>query len=489
MFRRFFLVLICCCFVAITAVSLTSETAYGQSNRWTLPYRLSTGKGKASQATLITDDYGYVHAFWSEFLDDSRSLLQYSRFDGDSWSIPIDIYITQPFIGIGSITADIDKQGILHLIWTEGLDGPAYYSFAPAYDALSAKNWSDPHRIFIRVDTARLQIDSKGVFHLVYMRVLGEDPGVYYIHSENQGITWSNPFWIDPDIPEDHAPRSLYFSLDDQDGLHAAWYYVPRNDVGGDWVRYVHSLDGGDTWSTPFTIDRDGSDDGKLSNAGPVMAVVGQTVHIIWAAGDPFLYRYHRYSRNAGQTWSPPARIMGDLNGQAFDGLAVDGEGRLHYFAQIRFPQGIYHSYWDGDHWTTPNLIYLIRSNGSERIGDRIHAHNTNPAVRDGNQLVLTFADPPPDANRRLFTMNLVMPDVPPATIEPTPVIERTAEISPTPIVSPTPTSQPVATGDEDVSTLSKTPSLNQPLWIGFIPTFMILFGVIVYRAFIKPKH
>src|SRR5207247_1489570 len=108
-------------------------------------------------------------------------------------------------------------------------------------------------------------------------------------------------------------------------------------------------------------------------------------------------YRNYRYSTDAGLTWSVSERIFGELNGQAFDGLAVDGAGRVHFFGQIRYPQGIYHAIWDHGTWSVPDLVYLILQGDSstEVMGDRIHAHDTVPVVRAGNQLVLTFADGP----------------------------------------------------------------------------------------------
>jgi len=462
------------------------QTASGQTGRWTLPYRLSSGKGKADEATLVADRYGSVHAFWTEDLPDNRTIIQYARFDGESWTFPIDIYISLPFIGIGTVSAAVDHDGTLAIVWTEGISGPAYYSSAPAYGPVTAAVWAKPTRILVPADGAVLRIDSQGIFHVLYTKFLGDNPGVYYIRSENKGITWSVPVWLDPDITENHGPRSLHFEIDGEDGLHAAWYYVPRDAVGGNWVRYVHSLDGGETWSTPFTIDIAADDNSGLQNAGPVMTVQGTTAHIIWAGGE-LNFRNHRYSRDAGRTWSPTARIMGDLNGQAFDGLAIDGAGRIHYFAQLRFPQGIYHTYWDRDHWSSPSLIYLIRTTGEEPIIDQVHAHHTHAAVRAGNQLVVTFNDPPPEPTRRLFAMSLVLDDIPAIPLEPTPTVEVTPEASPTVQPSPTPTARDL--NFEQDATITEMPSPIASMWIGFIPTFAFLLGVIVYMAYVKGRR
>ena len=264
---------------------------------------------KAREETLVSDQYGYVHVFWTEELPDERLIIQYTAYDGVTWSSPTDIRVTEPFRSIGNISAVVDSNGILHIMWSESDVGPAFYTSAPAHDATSAHKWQQPRMLKFPANRIKLQIDSRGFFHVLYVKFLGEEQGVYYVRSEDQGISWTDPVRLDPDILPDYGPRSLNFEIDNAGGLHAAWYYVPRQDVGGDWVRYAHSLDGGNTWSDPFTIDKLDEEaliNGEtLSAAGPIMAIQGQNVHIVWAGGI-FHYRHHLYSTDAGRTWSTP---------------------------------------------------------------------------------------------------------------------------------------------------------------------------------------
>jgi hypothetical protein len=474
---------------------IASGQAQAQGGGWSEPYRLSSDAGSASEGYAVADQYGYVHVFWSETLSvDQRPIIQYARFDGETWSTPTNIYVGRPLVSVENVSPVVDQHGTLHIAWAEGLvqDGPAYYTYAPANNALSAQNWAPPLRIDIPSKSLRLRVDSRGVFHLLYTNVTGET-GVYYIHSEDQGITWSDPVWLDPDILPNHVPDDLNFELDEQDGLHAVWFYSVLNPLyRPDWVRYAHSLDGGKTWSLPFLIDHY-VEDGEhgLEFAGPIMTVQGQTVHVIWAAG-PLPYRYHRFSTDAGQTWSAPKQIFGDLHGQAFDGFAVDGAGRVHFVGQIRFPRGIYHAYWDQTQWTSPSLIYLITLDEKEiaegyDFGDVIHAHNTNPVVRAGNQLVLTFADQPGIPNRRLFVMQRTLDDIPPLESVPTPVPSATPvrEPSPTPRQ---PTPLPTLTATEPLFDTAgaqppgQVPSLNLSLSVALIPTLLLLGGTVVIR-------
>jgi len=473
--------------------------AQAQDKGWSEPYRLSSDAGKASEATLVADQFGYVHCFWSEVLfEDGRTILQYARFDGGTWSAPNDFYLTSR--GIENMSAVVDQGGTLHLIWTESFNGPVYYTYAPAANALSVQNWAPPLRIPIPAGIVRLKIDSKGVFHIIYVN-RADEIGVYYVRSTDQGASWSEPLWLDPDILPDHTPDSLNFELDENDGLHVVWFYgALARDGQADWVRYIHSLDGGDTWSVPFLLDRYVEEtEHSLRVASPTMIVQGQTVHVIWAAGS-FPYRHHRFSTDAGRTWSNPAQLFGELHGQAFDGLAVDGAGRVHFFAQIRYPIGIHEATWDAGQWTPASLLYLIAQEGAEpaseeelaesvqgQFGDRVHAHHTHPVVRAGNQLVLTFADGPADPNRRLFAMYRTMDDVTPLETmpTPTPTVTQIPPPSPTPTQpapTPTATPKPSLMNTAEDQPLGEIPKADSALEFGVIPVLLLLGGTLVFR-------
>jgi len=483
------------CAVTLLSVFLISTVnAQTRSGGWSEPYQLSSPAGRASEAVLVADQFGFVHSFWIETLfENQREIIQYARFDGATWTEPNDIFMAD--VEIENLAAAVDQHGRLHLVWSEGLTGPVYYTHAPANDALSTKNWTPPIQLNIQAGILSMQIDSKDVIHLLYIN-RGTELGVYYVRSEDNGITWSEPLWLDPDIPLKHTPASLNFALDENDGLHAAWNYYPleRDSPNLAMVRYIHSLDSGITWSMPFVIDQyiEGIDY-DLDFAEPKMITQGQTVHIIWTAGD-LPYRRYRFSTDAGQTWSAPTQIFGELHGQAFDGLAVDGAGRVHFFGQIRYPMGIYHAYLDQTQWTLPTLIYLIAQEASlEGMGDRIHAHYTYPAVRAGNQLVLTFTDGPADPNRRLFAMVSTMNDISPSILEPTPVPSATPVPEPSPTAA-LPTLFPTRTATTALTNTATPPMEGSPrpglvIWITVVPNLLLLGGMIVYRLSRKHKN
>jgi len=480
-------------FVMLVSIPWVTMVDAQEQGGWSPPYRLSSEQGDASEGTMLSDQFGYVHVFWVEknLLDD-HSVIQYARFDGITWSGPVDIHAARPGNQIESVSVVVDQHGQMHLVWTEGVSGPTYYSSAPAHDALSAKRWSSPLRTGIPAYRAKLQIDSENVFHIVYTDFFGDQPGVYYTRSDDQGRTWSEPDWLDPDILPNHSPFWINFELDDSGGLHIVWNYVDPESGIGRWVRYAHSLDQGATWSLPFTIDETDEADDELRMANPGLAIQGENVYVIWA-GDSLTHREFRFSTDFGQTWSVPVRIFGELHGQAIgDGLAIDAAGRLHFVGQIRYPQGIYHAYWNRSYWSIPSVSYLIAQDAYADVRDRIHAHNIRLAIRSGNQLVTTFTNSPGEKEQLvLYAMHRTLNDVSPLMPVPTPE----PVLTPTPLVQPssTPTSPPIAPTapalhlDKEIKSLetdSVTPM--NTLLLALVPALLLAGSIIVFQLFHK---
>ncbi len=456
--------------------------AQTEDSRWQGPRLLSNpGVTEAGQGLMVADDYGFLHVFWTETDPvDSFHTLNYARFDGEIWSDPIDIRAKPADINIPWYAPAVDHNGRLHILWTETNTGPIFYSTAPVNDALSARNWSRPIPINVPAYQMKMQIDSKGNLHIVYLNFYGQEPGIYYIRSTDGGETWSTPLWIDPDIRLNYSPNTLQFVIDASDGLHASWYYVADllESGRGEVIRYAHSLDGGDTWSSPFSIDVADEDPGELRQPYPGLAAVGNAIHVIYA-GNEQTQREDRISYDQGVTWGETTRIFGELQGQALgDGNAVDAAGRLHFFGQIRWPQGVQHSAWQPDlGWSDPEIIYLIARNSDEGRQGRYHAHSVRAAVRNGNQLVVTFTD---EAIGPLYVMYRTLEDVPPLPLLPTPAptalpIEATA--TPT---NPTPT--PAIGAIPPGTVVTAAPNIGNGFWLGVIPPIILVVIVVLFR-------
>lgn len=446
---KWFKVAISAWVIWLMAILLTgSAAAQVQDDNWSEPYRLSSDIGSVIGAggRVVADDYGNVHVFWAEGgYPDLRIAVMYARYDGETWSEPVDIWLTPPDSTFGFLSNPvIDDQANIHLVWTLSQTGPTYYVKAPIDGALSARNWVRHPSIDVPSNRSELAVDSHGVLHIVYSNLEGGEPGVYYLRSEDGGESWSQPFWIDPDKPLNYTPARVILLRDEAtDALHVLYKYdetVDEIGIGKD-IRYVHSFDGGNTWSDPFIVDAADEEIDELRAGGMVFAVHDNQVHVVWA-GTSTTRREHRYSLDGGFTWSETFRVFGELNGSAGDSLVVDGDGQIQYLGQIRFPQGMWNVTWNGEEWENPSLVYLIRQT-SEDEHQGIHIHAINAIVRGGNQLIATFTNSPSEDQQFLYVMTRYFDDIEPIPALPMPTVEPT--VVPTPIptrdkyVEPTP--------------------------------------------------
>ncbi len=469
-----------------------------QDNDWAQLIQLSSPDGQVEEQTIFADDFGYVHLFWIESgFADRRTVIMYSRFDGALWSSPIDIFASAPNAGIGAFAATSDRQGNLHLAFSEGFYTLVQYTTAPIQGALSASNWRRPVMINAYGYKFDLVTDSGDHLHLLYSSLIDEEPGIYYISSEDGGETWSPSIWLDPDIPVNVTPSLVNLERGDDDALHALWFYQDEN-LFGTWVRYANSFDHGRTWSRPFTIDEvDPPGSNNLRMPYPALAVSGKTVHAVWA-GDYSTRREHRVSRDAGLTWSEPSFVFGNLLGQALgDGLAVDAAGRMHFMGQIRWPQGVYHFYWDDGIWSPPEMVYLIARDAFEPLGDRVHAHRVRLAIRSGNQLVLTFTTSTVDPQSILYATHYTMTDVNPLPAVPlptpttTPAAPAGGQAAPAGTPEPTavvPTAPAAEQGEIPTAGGEVTEQAIHPMNLLLLSTLPTVFTVVLVLAYREVK-
>jgi hypothetical protein len=378
-------------------------------------------------------------------------------------------------------------------MWTEGNSGPVYYTYVAAHDGLSVQNWATPIRLDIPAYRIRFLVDSEEVYHLLYSSFYGKQPGVFYTQSIDNGSNWSEPHWLDADIPSSYAPDVIQFEIDDKDGLHAVWYYMELNLGGatGRWVRYAQSIDSGENWSVPLTFDQVNVNGEGPNLPYPGLVIQGKNIHIIWASGD-LLYRKHLLSTDSGNSWGETRQIFGELHGQSIgDGLAIDAINRIHFLGVIRWPIALYHAYWDGNQWSLPSIVYLISSSDSNPIGERINAHFIRLAIRDGNQLVGIFTDSPGTINAGLYSVHSTIEDIQSISVEPSPPISPTQMPTTAPptnssVVGVDPTLTPIPFDSQRIPSEMTNPGSS--LWSGIVPAILLVGSIFIFQFFRKHR-
>jgi hypothetical protein len=442
--------------------------------------------------TTVEDDYGHLHLFWIESdVDANRTLVQYRLLDGTGWTQPIDIFVFPYLINLASIRAILDKTGMIHLFWQPGQYSPVYHSYSIDLDPASAKSWSEPQSIgFDDALNYAIEFSPDGTYHIAFTKYGGQEQGVFYAYSLDQGETWSEPNWIDPDFPNGFYPFMLNFEKDNEGGLHLAWSYNLPKEQGtpGRWLRYAHSQDGGKTWKTPITIV--GRKDSLNTITGAMMSVSGKNIILVWA-DNPF-YRYYAYSSNLGNTWSTSEQIFGDLLGQAGDGCTVDVLDQVHFVGQIRYPMGIYHAIWEQYRWSAPKLVYLIQESPASPYKGRIRAHNVKLRFRAGNQMIIFFTNEPIEPTLVLYEIHCLADDLPYLTPKAVPTVTATLPPATTTMqkIEETPTQQfQFSDGSNQSSEANGAFDNSGILLIGILPVVFLIVVVIMSRSVIhKPK-
>jgi hypothetical protein len=294
--------------------------------------------------------------------------LFYSRWDGKTWSTPVDVQISPTGI-IEYPAAVVDKQGILHSVWVQsGVDlhyADLRYSSVRVSDAAFAGAWSKSvilaENILYNYYPLDITIDSTGGMHILYSQ-LGSNAGVYVINSFDEGNSWSEPILLyrtyDPNGGEEGATPVRLF-VDEKDRMHATW---TRYDKGGNGkaIYYSQSMNFGKTWTSPIEVAKWIT--GWYETDWISVGVLGDEIHLVWEGGS-FAALNERISFDGGKTWNQSNQILPNLVGEnGYANLVVDSDKKMHMLVVKRadgytLSNGIWVSTWENSRWEDPILL------------------------------------------------------------------------------------------------------------------------------------
>lgn len=367
---------------------------------WTRPANLSNTPQLSTHPAIVTDDYGYVHVFWSEEvgglarqpgdLGGEGNTIFYTRWDGAGWTPPVDILFVPGEQIAEFVAVDVDAENRLYAVWTG--QSNFYSSSASSWQAGSAHAWSTP--IILAVDSARsawesdIAADASGGLHIVYA-TRGDMPGIYHIRSLDGGKSWLPPFRLsDPFALLEHSFSHVKLVVDGAGCLHAVWQ-TTQNEGYGQAVYYARSVDGGAHWSAPWQFGY--RDPGDIFVEWPYLTARGDAeIHLIYIDGSN-KGRLHRISLDNGETWSEPCYILPELEGiNGYVIPVVDGVGGMHLIANMRTRAsqlvGIYYAHWLKDGWSP--AVPLDNSSPAAPS-----AHYTAATTRLGNEIYVVYTD------------------------------------------------------------------------------------------------
>ena len=369
------------CVIAILLTLLGTHVvttkALAQTLDWAAPINISNTPNSSWFPDIAVDRAGNVHVVWCETTQLARGegeQILYTRRDEQGWLAPNDLVARQPDIRRNAIA--IGSTGDLLMVFMDSRfrGWSLFFSSAPAMEAWSAAAWS-PHRSV----TAHglnympdLAVDAIGVIHLLFDDKGRPPPDVdfagysdiYYRQSHDNGRSWSIP--VNLSVSPVGSSRGR-LAVGPDGVLHATWDdgWDRLSDLGEPtYSVYRASFDNGLSWSTPVTVAYPTTGTAQLTAA----ADGSRGVMLVWrnTAHEGI---YYQWSRDHGQTWSPPAALpkilarSWDIPFDLYD-MVTDSAGTIHLLAVGRehaerdAPLGLYHTAWDGRGWSPPECVF-----------------------------------------------------------------------------------------------------------------------------------
>lgn len=303
---------------------------------WSAPVMVSDPLAMARLPDLAVDERGVIHLMWTQIVQGPKEELDqvcYSTGSELGWSVPNDI--VPPRTSIAHVAVAADLAGGIHLLFTgSAVDSSVLYHQRAAVDkAWSALSWSRPH-LLNQGDSSMgdIAVDSAGVIHIVYNDAVSyskeEDPmtGVFYRRSIDGGASWSLPANLHASPTGDLIQPSI--DIDRLGVIHVTWSEY-QADLARSGV-YVLSTDGGSTWG-PYT-----------AVVYPELTIAQLTAGSNESGGVMLVWRtisrdeiFYQWSTDQGQSWDAPATIPEiwarpwELEMDVYD-MAADSAGQIH---------------------------------------------------------------------------------------------------------------------------------------------------------------
>jgi hypothetical protein len=243
-----------------------------------------------------------------------------------------------------------------------------YYTWAPADQAYIAAQWLPPRNVGYGY-FSRLAIDSQGELHLLITENVPSSAcnvcfHIYYLRSDDDGITWSQP--VDISLFQTGAAKPQII-IDKQDNLHVIWEAGKGGDLGQlsdpTTVMYTVSFDRGNTWTKPYRFPLMSGEQAKNIALG----LYSKDKLIVAWLSVPDNQIYYQTSQNQGRSWSQAQPISGVWGASvtALDDytMATDSAGNVHFVFVGRTTEteedihNLVHMTWDGLAWSTPDQI------------------------------------------------------------------------------------------------------------------------------------
>lgn len=449
------------------------------SSLWSSPNVILYSQTNINNLEMVTDVDGMVHVIWTQedAIDNNRSAIYYARWDGGQWTLPLQVLQTMAGMRTEQPDMAVTNDGRVLVVWRSET-GALLFSQAAADRAGIPTEWSQIQMLPTLTESVgapMVTVAGNGRIYVIHALTLNEHRGIYYIHSDDNGLTWSEPQQLfDAVAARWDMLDQAQIAITDDGHMQAIWrkYSLPPEgkSLG---MYYALSLDNGRSWSEAAEITAAPIQWSALVNDG------GPVVHRLWQeTGEIGPVLWHDYSGDSGLTFSVAARVPGldSLSGPAE--LAVDSTGQLHLVVAAR--EMLWYRLWTGMRWDSVEAAPLLDNRAGERL--------TAAAAFANGILISLFSGEAPDPATGqtvagLFSVqqSVALPEVTPTplpTPTPPPLLAATTtavpEPSPTPFVMSEQESEPPA----ELSTLDNSVVRLAASALPALVLILVIFGI-----------
>lgn len=436
----------------------------GPVDGWSRPQIISetTGTLATTGLALAADGWGRLHLFYLRQVGESSSTIDYVYWSEQGWSPPVDVVASQR--SLGSPRAAVDSAGTIHLIWDSS---GVWHAQAPAAQAWSVRDWSEPELIARSASSADIVAGPDNALYVAYLDASLRE--ILLLRSTDGAQSWSGPSSIAQTVLPDAALGEVRLGLDAAGQLHAAWteYQLPDGwpPVG---VFYARSAETPERWMPPTQVA------GPLHGQIGIATVGKDDIHLVWRSTIGGDGTCHQRSADGGETW---LRLDQWADGGGFSGLpsfAVDARGQLHY---VIGPAQ--YAYWDGTYLSSYQDVATLAVRGTDS-GSR-STERAALAITSGNRLHVVFETGFQEiwhTSRHLDIAPLPTPTTAVAVSPTVAVGTGTATPEPTEVVQADPAAPPFSAGSD----MQRPLPTGTILALGVAPSILLVLVVVVVR-------
>jgi predicted neuraminidase len=244
--------------------------ARAQTNGWSEPQQLTTDPSDDFYASIMQDSDGKIWLVWCR---NPNLWFETSSDGGISWSMP-EILVPDAWPQGGTSLLQ-DSTGRIWVAWSSGRYSPPV-------------SWD-----------------------------------IYYITSDNSGLSWSTPQQLTNYPGDDNIPSLIEVSGE---------VWVVFRSYGLSWqpnIWYRKTSDGGATWSPPIqlTSGTDYTPDAMVDSSGKIW--------VVWPRWMPDLWHediYCRTSVDNGASWSADQQLTSETYIETHPALLEDASGKIFLF-------------------------------------------------------------------------------------------------------------------------------------------------------------